>query len=70
MPSIFDLTPDEKLQLIEALWDDLASKPEDIPVHDWQKATLDRRKAALKKNPVSGLTWDEIESRIRERHGR
>ena len=34
--SIFDLSPAEKLQLVEDLWDDLASSPEDIPVHDWQ----------------------------------
>jgi putative addiction module component (TIGR02574 family) len=30
--SIFDLSPSEKLQLVEDLWDDLAGKPEDVPV--------------------------------------
>ena len=30
--SIFDLSPSEKLQLVEDLWDDLASTPEAVPV--------------------------------------
>jgi putative addiction module component (TIGR02574 family) len=59
-PSIFDLTPPEKLQLVEDLWDDLASTPETVPVHDWQKQELARRKANLLKNPGSGLGWEEV----------
>lgn len=68
--SIFDLSPSEKLQLVEDLWDDLAATPEDVPVHEWQKVELDRRKANLLKNPASGLTWEEVQRRIRSRHGR
>jgi len=52
--SIFDLSPSEKLQLVEDLWDDLAAAPEAVPVHDWQKQELARRKANLLKNPASG----------------
>jgi putative addiction module component (TIGR02574 family) len=68
--SIFDLTPPEKLQLVEDLWDDLAAIPESVPVHDWQKEELARRKANLQKNPASGLSWEEVKRRIRNRHGR
>jgi putative addiction module component (TIGR02574 family) len=68
--SIFDLSPSEKLQLVEDLWDDLAANPEAIPVHDWQKDELARRKANLLKNPASGLSWEEVKRRIRSRHGR
>lgn len=58
--SIFDLSPAEKLQLVEDLWDDLASTPEAVPVHDWQKVELARRKASLLENPASGLSWEEV----------
>lgn len=34
--SIFYLSPSEKLQIVEDLWDDLAATPETVPVHDWQ----------------------------------
>ena len=69
-PSIFDLSPSEKLQLVEDLWDDLAGTPEAIPVHDWQKQELARRRANFQKNQASGLEWEEVKRRVRGRHGR
>ncbi|MBV5272741.1 MAG: addiction module protein [Lamprocystis purpurea] len=68
--SIFDLSPSEKLQLVEDLWDDLAATPADIPIPDWQIEELDRRKANLTSNPASGLSWDEVKRRVRGHHGR
>lgn len=67
--AVFALSKAEKLQLVEDLWDDIASTPEAIPVHQWQKDELDGRKANLAANPESGLTWDEIVRRARARHG-
>lgn len=68
--SIFDLSPSEKLQLVEDLWDDLASSAENVPLHAWQLAEVERRKENLANNPASGLTWEEVKRRVRERHGR
>ena len=68
--SIFDLTPPEKLQLVEDLWDDIAGIPSEVPVYDWQKKELERRKANLICNPDSGLAWDEVKQRIRSRYAR
>jgi putative addiction module component (TIGR02574 family) len=68
--SIFDLSPSEKLQLVEDLWDDLAATPEAVPVHEWQKQELARRKANLLKNPTSGLSWEDVKQRIRRPYGR
>ena len=68
--SIFDLSPSEKLQLVEDLWDDLAAAPETVPVHDWPKEELARRKANLVKNPGAGLTWEEVKQRVRSRYDR
>jgi putative addiction module component (TIGR02574 family) len=70
LPSIFDLSPSEKLQLVEDLWDDLAVNPEAVPVHDWQKEELARRKSALICNPASGVSWEEVKRQARDRHGR
>ena len=67
--SIFDLSPPEKLQLVEDLWDDLAATPSEVPVHDWKKDELKRRKASLTSKPASGLSWEEVKERIRSRHG-
>jgi len=68
--SIFDLSPPEKLQLVEDLWDDLAATPSEVPVYEWQKEELARRKTNLMNKTASGLSWDEVKYRIRIRYGR
>jgi len=68
--SVFDMSPSEKLQLVEDLWDDLAANPDDVPVYDWQKEELARRKAHLMSHPNSGSSWEEVQARIRSRYGR
>jgi len=57
--SVFDLSPSEKLQLVEDLWDNLAAHPENVPIHDSQLEELERRKAKLENDPASGLSWDD-----------
>jgi putative addiction module component (TIGR02574 family) len=69
-PSIFDLSPAEKLQLVEDLWDDLAGTPNDVHIRDWQKKELTRRKENLLKNPTSGLSWTDVKQRVRAKYGR
>ncbi|MBC7883632.1 MAG: addiction module protein [Anaerolineae bacterium] len=65
--NLFQLSPSERLLLVQDLWDSL--KPEDIPLTDWQKAELDRRKAVHQANPSSGRSWEDVQHRIIERHG-
>jgi len=68
--SVFDLSPAEKLQLVEDLWDDLAASPEMVPVFEWQKEELERRKTNLLKHPASGIGWEEVKRRVRSRYER
>lgn len=68
--SLFDLSPSEKLQLVEDLWDDLASTPDAVPVHEWQKDELARRKASLQDRPSPLSTWPEVKQRARSQHAR
>jgi putative addiction module component (TIGR02574 family) len=68
--SIFDLSPPEKMQLVEDLWDDHAGLPSAVHVHEWQKDELARRKVNLMSNSASGITWDEVRNRVRSRYGR
>jgi putative addiction module component (TIGR02574 family) len=70
MESVFDLSPAEKLQLVEDLWDDLAASPDAVPVDDWQKQELARRKANLQKNPASAVPWEQVKQGVRARYGR
>jgi len=68
--SVFDLSPAEKLQLVEDLWDDLAADPANIPEHEWQLEEVERRAENLKRHPATALTGEDIQRRIRTHYGR
>lgn len=67
--AVFNLTPAEKLQLVMDLWDDLASKPESIPLQDWELEEIRRREVNLRAHPETGVPWEEALQRIRQKHG-
>ena len=58
------LTPAEKLQLVEVLWTDLASNPDQIPIPDWHARLLDEDQAAYRAKPHEGSPWSEVKARI------
>jgi putative addiction module component (TIGR02574 family) len=59
MPEVRTLSPADKLALITELWDDLASKPEDIPITAEQIAEVDRRPEEYRKNPDATVATEE-----------
>jgi putative addiction module component (TIGR02574 family) len=62
---IAKLTPAERLNLLEQLWDSLS--PEAIPMTDAQKEELDRRLDELDRDGPAGIPWNEVLDRIRNR---
>ncbi len=70
---LLELGVTEKLQLVEDLWDNIAATPEQVPVTDWQKAALAKRKANYLQNPIfpkrcAGRSWEEVKHYVRHRH--
>jgi putative addiction module component (TIGR02574 family) len=65
--NINDLTPEERLRLIEELWDSLTEKPETVPLTDEQREELDRRLDELESSGSEGIPWDEVLQQIRSR---
>jgi putative addiction module component (TIGR02574 family) len=60
------LTPEERLDLIEELWDSLRGDPEKIPLTDAQAKELDRRVAEMDQDTSLGIPWDTVLAQIRE----
>lgn len=60
------LTPDERIDLAEALWDSLAETPEAVPLTDAQAQELDRRLEAYRRDRNPGTPWREALRRIAE----
>ena len=58
------MSVDERLALIEQLWDSL--DPEDVPLTDEERAELDRRLDEMENDPERGIPWEEVLRQIRE----
>jgi putative addiction module component (TIGR02574 family) len=52
------LTPEERLALIERLWDSLSD--DDVPLTDAQREELDRRLDALDREGPVGIPWEQV----------
>ena len=64
MIDIQALSPAERLELIELLWDSLTSTPEAIPFTDAQRAELDRRLDELDREGPIGIPAEEVLNRL------
>ncbi len=61
------LTLQERLDLVEEIWDGLAEQPESVPLTAAQKAELDRRLKAMERDGGDGIPWEEVLRQIRGR---
>ena len=58
----------ERIQLVEDLWDSIASEDSELPVQDTKRDILRRRKERFLAHPSSGRPWDQVKERVRARH--
>jgi putative addiction module component (TIGR02574 family) len=65
--NIADLSPEERLRLIEELSDSLSAKPGAIPLTNAQREELDRRLDDLESSWPEGIPWEEVLQQIRSR---
>ncbi len=69
MPAIDigNLTPAERLRLIDDLWESLTSTPEAVPLTPLQRDELDRRPDELDRGDVALVPCDEVKRQLRAR---
>jgi len=65
------LSTEERLELLEQLWDSLSANPAAIPLTEAQRAELERRDAELDEDirmgrPL-GIPWEQVLREIRSR---
>lgn len=62
---IASLSFEERLRLLDELWESLARTPETVPLTEAQREELDRRLNEVDREGPVGIPWDEVLGRIR-----
>lgn len=64
---IASLSLEERLRLLDELWESLSRTPEAIPMTNAQREELDRQLDELDREGPIGIPWEEVLRRIRGR---
>ena len=64
---IDQLSVEERLALVEELWDSIAESDANLPLTAPQREELDRRLAEHEANPDDVVSWEEIKASISTR---
>src|SRR5258708_7515575 len=57
------LAPQERLRLIEEIWESLAAEPASLPVAAEQLEEMERRRDRYESDPASLIDWQELKSK-------
>jgi len=66
LQQILSLSVEERIQLVEAIWDSIAENQEALPVTEAQRAELDRRLATHLRDPGSARPWPQVRDELTE----
>jgi putative addiction module component (TIGR02574 family) len=64
---IEELSPEERLKLIEDVWETLEAAPDSLGLSEEHSNILDQRLGELDRNPDSTIGWDEMSRQVRQR---
>lgn len=58
---------EERLTLVEQLWDSIAADSKSVPLTETQRSELDRRITEHETNPSHVVPWEEVKTSINKR---
>ena len=64
LKSVLALPMDERIQLVEDVWESIAETPDAITLTDEQRQELDRRLDARARGDWNGSPWEVVKQRI------
>lgn len=63
---ILQLPVQERIRLVELIWDSVAAVPEAVEISPELKAELEARLAEFEENPHAGFSWEQVKSRLND----
>ncbi len=64
-PGFDDLSVEEKLDYLGALWARIASEPNQVPLPDWHRQILAERLATYRSGRGGSRPWSEFRDEVR-----
>jgi hypothetical protein len=65
--SIESMSTSQKLDLMERLWADLSSRPQELPSPSWHEEVLRERLESVERGEVAFENWEIAKERLRKR---
>jgi putative addiction module component (TIGR02574 family) len=62
---ILQLSIQERIRLVELIWDSIAAIPEAVEVAPELKAELQARLKEFEANPAAGFSWEQVKAHLR-----
>lgn len=62
---ILELPVQERIQLVEVIWESIAAVPHAIEVSPELKTELEVRLADFERNPEAGYSWDQVQAHLK-----
>ena len=66
---ILQLPVQERIHLVEMIWESIAAFPEAIAVSPELKSELDARLADFERNPEAGYSWEQVKEQLKTGRG-
>jgi putative addiction module component (TIGR02574 family) len=64
------LTVDERLELIQALWESLRQRPDDVPLSPAQRALVAERRVEHRRAPDDAIPWESVHAELWDEQAR
>ena len=62
---ILELPVQERIHLVEIIWESIAAFPQAIEVSPELKSELNARLADFERNPEAGYSWDQVKAQMK-----
>src|SRR4030067_1556323 len=63
---ILEIQVQERIRLVELIWDSVAAVPEAVEISLALKAELKMRMEEFEANPEAGYSWEQVKSRLKD----
>ena len=63
---ILELSVQERIRLVELIWESIAVVPEAVEVSPELKAELELRLKEFEADPEAGYSWEQVKSSLRD----